>query len=142
MNRAVYQFNVKGADNKIHSYTLDLKNTTGDVYQGAYKNGKPEIAITIADADFVALSAGKANGQKLFMSGKLKISGNMMLATKLGTFLMFSLYVCCRCIADHESSTQTLCSRACRRSPSCRFLGGRGPRRGFVDEKYKCNASL
>ncbi|ORZ41089.1 SCP2 sterol-binding domain-containing protein [Catenaria anguillulae PL171] len=84
--KAVYQFNIKAAD-KIHTFTLDLKNGNGDVYQGAYKNGKPEIAITIADKDFVDLAGGKLNGQKAFMSGKLKIQGNMMLATKLDTIL-------------------------------------------------------
>eukprot|EP00444_Apocalathium_aciculiferum_P028910 CAMPEP_0183425996 /NCGR_PEP_ID=MMETSP0370-20130417/37486_1 /TAXON_ID=268820 /ORGANISM="Peridinium aciculiferum, Strain PAER-2" /LENGTH=45 /DNA_ID= /DNA_START= /DNA_END= /DNA_ORIENTATION= len=41
----------------------------------------------MADADFVAMSQGKLDGMQAFMSGKLKISGNMMLAQKLGPIL-------------------------------------------------------
>jgi putative sterol carrier protein len=32
------------------------------------------------DADFVALAEGKLNGQKAYMSGKLKVKGQIMLA--------------------------------------------------------------
>jgi putative sterol carrier protein len=36
------------------------------------------------DSDFIALMSGKANGQQLFMSGKIKFKGNMGLVMKLG----------------------------------------------------------
>jgi putative sterol carrier protein len=35
------------------------------------------------DSEFQKLVAGKANAQKLFMSGKLKVKGDVMKATKL-----------------------------------------------------------
>jgi putative sterol carrier protein len=73
---AVFHFKVDGK-----SYTVDLKNGNGSV-----KNEAPAAAdctITIAENDFVALMTGKANGQQLFMQGKLKIGGNMGLAMKL-----------------------------------------------------------
>jgi len=61
-------------------YTLDLKSGSG-VKQGAV--GTPDCTLTVAEPDFVALMTGKANGQNLFMQGKLKIAGNMGLAMKL-----------------------------------------------------------
>jgi putative sterol carrier protein len=37
----------------------------------------------LSDKDFGQLVAGKANAQKLFMSGKLKVKGDVMKATKM-----------------------------------------------------------
>lgn len=34
---------------------------------------KPDIVISLDDATMLALASGKLNGQKAFMSGKLKI---------------------------------------------------------------------
>jgi putative sterol carrier protein len=88
--KAVFQFNVKNGDGKVQTWSLDLKNGDGEVIKGAFEGKKPDIQIDVADADFVALSQGKLNGQKAFMQGKLKIKGNMMLATKLDTVLKSS----------------------------------------------------
>ena len=41
------------------------------------------VTLILNDADFAKLMSGKANAQKLFMSGKLKIKGDMMKATKM-----------------------------------------------------------
>jgi putative sterol carrier protein len=40
-----------------------------------------------SDDTFVELADGKLDGQKAFMTGKLKTKGNMMMATKLGPVL-------------------------------------------------------
>lgn len=45
------------------------------------------VTLTLSDADFGNLVIGKANAQKLFMSGKLKIKGDIMKATKLDPIL-------------------------------------------------------
>ncbi|KAI8824964.1 SCP2 sterol-binding domain-containing protein [Fimicolochytrium jonesii] len=82
--KAVFQFDVKG-DGKVQTWTLDLKDDVS-VTTGAPAK-KPDIVITISDKDFVDLASGKLNGQKAFMGGKLKIKGNMMLATKLDAIL-------------------------------------------------------
>lgn len=41
------------------------------------------VTLILSDDDFAKLISGKANAQKLFMSGKLKIKGDVMKATKL-----------------------------------------------------------
>jgi len=82
--KGVFQFDIKNAEGKVESWFLDLKDQ-GIV--GIGKPNKPDITIIIADADFVDLAQGKLNGQKAFMSGKLKVKGKMMLATKLGDVL-------------------------------------------------------
>lgn len=41
----------------------------------------------MSDGDFQKLIDGKANAQSMFMSGKIKIKGNMMAATRLQPIL-------------------------------------------------------
>jgi putative sterol carrier protein len=48
---------------------------------------KPAVTLVLGDAEFGKLVAGKANAQKLFMSGKLKVKGDVMKATKLDPIL-------------------------------------------------------
>ena len=55
---------------------------TGTVYQGEAKP-KPDATLLLSDDTFAALAEGKLDGQKAFLTGKLKTKGNMMLATKL-----------------------------------------------------------
>ncbi|KAG0313719.1 hypothetical protein BGZ99_008618, partial [Dissophora globulifera] len=81
--KGVFQFNVKNKEGKIGTWTFDLKNGGGSLQKGTVDKVKPDIVIDIADDDFIALAEGKANGQKLFMSGKIKVKGAVMMATKL-----------------------------------------------------------
>jgi putative sterol carrier protein len=41
----------------------------------------------MADDDFLALLSGKLNGQMAFMTGKLKVAGDLGLALKLESLL-------------------------------------------------------
>jgi putative sterol carrier protein len=41
------------------------------------------VTLSLSDEDFGKLVSGKANAQRLFMSGKLKVKGDVMKATKL-----------------------------------------------------------
>lgn len=81
---AVYQFNI-ATNGSTESWTVDLKNAPGSVAAGAAE--KPDCTITIEGSDFIAMTKGELDGQQAFMSGKLKVAGNMMLATKLGDIL-------------------------------------------------------
>merc|ERR1712004_878128 len=80
MGGAVFQFIISDAGPE-GKFTLDLKNGSGDAKAG--EDPKADCTITMADADMVAMAEGKLDGMQAFMSGKLKIKGNMMLAQKL-----------------------------------------------------------
>ena len=56
--------------------------------KGAGPNGKAaDITLKMNDADFTKLIAGTANAQKMFMSGKLKVTGDIMKATRVESVL-------------------------------------------------------
>ncbi|CDZ96537.1 abc transporter [Phaffia rhodozyma] len=79
----IFQLNIKNAG-KEAIWTIDLKKD-GDVVKGP--KGKPDVIIFMDDAVFTSLADGTLNAQKAFMSGKLKIKGNIMLSTKLDSVL-------------------------------------------------------
>ena len=67
---AVFQFDVKNSSGQVQSWTLNMKTPPGGVAVGAASGGvKPDIVISVADADFADLAAGKTTGQKAFMQG-------------------------------------------------------------------------
>nr|ODN90910.1 sterol-binding protein [Cryptococcus depauperatus CBS 7855] len=76
----IFQLNVKNGQGKEAIWVIDLKNE-GNVTKGAAK--KPDVTITLSDDTFLGLADGKVNAQKAFMTGSLKVKGNVMLATKL-----------------------------------------------------------
>ncbi|OJJ59654.1 hypothetical protein ASPSYDRAFT_44036 [Aspergillus sydowii CBS 593.65] len=81
--QTVVAFTLKNKDGKEESWHLDLKEK-GVVGKGAAPAGKKaDVTLQLSDADFGSLVSGKANAQKLFMGGKLKIKGNIMKATKM-----------------------------------------------------------
>ena len=81
----VFQFNItKGPGGKGTTWTVDAKG--GNCVKPSAPP-KADCTITISDADFVAMSTGKLNGMQAFMSGKMKIKGNMALAQKFGALV-------------------------------------------------------
>jgi len=80
--KAIFVYKLSKAG-KTTSWTLDLKNAPGAIYQGEVKNGgKADVEFTMSEDDFIALINKKANPQQLFMGGKMKLKGNMALAMK------------------------------------------------------------
>jgi putative sterol carrier protein len=47
--------------------------------------GSPDVTITMEDDDLVALMKGELNGMTAFMTGKLQIEGDLMLAQRLAS---------------------------------------------------------
>jgi (3R)-3-hydroxyacyl-CoA dehydrogenase / 3a,7a,12a-trihydroxy-5b-cholest-24-enoyl-CoA hydratase / enoyl-CoA hydratase 2 len=73
----VFQFHLKDPDS---SWVIDAKNGKGGVTAGT---ADADVTLTLADSDFLDMTSGKADPQKLFMGGKLKITGNIMASQKL-----------------------------------------------------------
>jgi putative sterol carrier protein len=76
---AVYQFNVKGAEAGV--WHCDLKNGSGKVGKGEAE--KPDATLTMDSKNFHAMFTGKIKPASAFMTGKLKISGDLQKAMKL-----------------------------------------------------------
>jgi len=74
----VFQWKLKSPDS---AWVLDVKNGKGSCAKGTAE--KPDVTLELTDADFVAMATGKADAQKLYFGGKLKISGNVMASQKL-----------------------------------------------------------
>lgn len=58
-----------------------IDNGACDVHYG--QADTPTVTLKIADDDLVALMTGELNGMTAFMSGKLKVEGDLMKAQKL-----------------------------------------------------------
>ena len=64
----------------------------GDVYKRQVEKGpmeNPTLTLTMDSQDYVDMIAGRLNGMSAFMSGKLQLDGDIMLATRL--FTMFKM---------------------------------------------------
>ena len=46
----------------------------------------PDVTLNMADDDLIALLKGELNGMTAFMTGKLQIEGDLMLAQRISTF--------------------------------------------------------
>lgn len=78
--RAIYEFNVKGEEAGV--WFADLKNGTGKVGKG-----KPPVdadaTLTMDSKHFFDMFSGKLKPASAFMTGKLKIKGDLQKAMKL-----------------------------------------------------------
>ncbi len=80
---AVYQWDITG--NNGGKWHVILKND--DVKIGGGQAENPNITLTLEDQNFMDLVTGKLNGQMAFLTGKLKIQGDMTLAMKLASII-------------------------------------------------------
>jgi 3-hydroxyacyl-CoA dehydrogenase/3a,7a,12a-trihydroxy-5b-cholest-24-enoyl-CoA hydratase len=67
--------------NPDSAWTVDVKNGKGAVTTGVVD--KADTTLELADADFLDMTSGKADPMKLYMGGKLKITGDVMASQKL-----------------------------------------------------------
>ena len=75
---SIFQFNL-GEE----VYSVKVADGAVDVSEGATEGAN--IQLTMSPEDFLALTSGQLNSQQAFLTGKLKIKGDMQLALKLQT---------------------------------------------------------
>src|SRR5580704_1056514 len=73
----VFVFKLTNPDS---AWTIDVKNGAGSVAQGA---AAADTTLELSNADFMDMTGGKADAMKLYMGGKLKITGDVMASQKL-----------------------------------------------------------
>lgn len=81
--KSSYQFDLTGDGGG--QWVVDLTKASDWVFAGSIDQAG--VTITMSASDFLDLVAGKLNGQMAFMTGKLKIKGDMSLALKLQQIL-------------------------------------------------------
>jgi hypothetical protein len=80
---AIYQFNISGPTGG--QWSVDCTKPGGAITAG--QSAAAKCTVNATDADFLNIVNGKLNPQMAFMSGKLKIQGDMGLAMKLQQIL-------------------------------------------------------
>lgn len=76
---AIYVFKVTGDDGG--EWTVDLVAAQPNITKGVQPGAN--CTIEVSNADFTSMLGNPAMGMQLFMQGKLKVSGDPMLAMKL-----------------------------------------------------------
>jgi hypothetical protein len=84
---AIYLFKITGPDGG--TWTVDLVSTPPTCRPG--EHGTPQCSIEAADTDFrTMIDGGMQAAMSLFFTGKLKVSGDPTLATKLSKLLQMA----------------------------------------------------
>jgi len=76
---AIYQFVASGESGG--TWYVNIANGDAQVTEGMADN--PTIVLTASAEDWLEMINGKMNGQTAFLTGKLKIQGDVTLAMKL-----------------------------------------------------------
>ena len=77
----IYQFELRKKAKDVPTVvTIDLKNGNGSVQ--FQKVGRADCTFVMLDADFMKMANGKLDPKTAFMTGKVKIKGNMAKAMK------------------------------------------------------------
>lgn len=82
---AIYSFELSGTQNG--KWFVDLKNGTGSAGPGEPASGKADVIFSMKDEDFEKMFSGKMKPTAAYMTGKLKIKGDVSKALKLDKVL-------------------------------------------------------
>lgn len=73
----IFQFHFSDAG----SHYLDIQDGTLGIHEGEHDD--PSVSLSMSTETLKGIMNGDINGMTAFMTGKLKATGNVMLATKL-----------------------------------------------------------
>lgn len=76
------QWNIEGEDAGV--WAFQIVDGVGQLIPGGVE--KPDATFTTSAKDWIAIAEGRLDSMKAFMSGKLKVNGDMMLAMKMPQF--------------------------------------------------------
>jgi acyl dehydratase len=76
---AIFQFHITGGE--AGDWNVTVKDGACQVAEGV--NDAPTVSLTMADVDWIAMCNGKLDGMSAFMSGKLKATGDIMMAQRI-----------------------------------------------------------
>ncbi len=76
---ATFQFELSG--DEAGTFHLNVADGNVELVEGAHDN--PNVTILMDSEDFKGMLDGQLNATSAFMSGKLKVKGDMSLAMKL-----------------------------------------------------------
>jgi putative sterol carrier protein len=77
--RAVFQFELSGPGGGTYSVTVDGRSLA----VAAAPHASPTVTLKMAAEDYVKLANGKLNGHWAYVTGKMKVAGDMMTAMKM-----------------------------------------------------------
>ena len=75
--QAVVQYEITAPDGN-HAYAMRIADGRCEIDKGQAES--PRVSLRLGLADFLRLITGAANGMQLFMTGKLKVSGDLFFA--------------------------------------------------------------
>jgi putative sterol carrier protein len=81
--KAVIQYEITTPDG-ARAYALKVEDGTCTLIKGAAES--PRMTLILSFPDFLRLSVGKLDGMNAFMSGKMKIKGDMMFGQQMANW--------------------------------------------------------
>lgn len=70
---AVIQYDITGEERG--KYYIEVKDQKCSLHEGEAED--PSLAITVSKDDWIAIIEGRLSGQEAFMTGRMKVEGNM-----------------------------------------------------------------
>lgn len=78
LNKTI-QFNISGEE--TGKWAMKIADQTCELIPGGVE--KPDLTLSLADKDWIAISEGKLDAMSAYMTGKLKTTGDIMLAMRI-----------------------------------------------------------